>query len=255
MQQYFIEQVGQLGAYVELAKDDAHHLLRVMRAKVGEEVTLVDSKQQVFRAKLNQIEGKIATLQLIEQIEGQSTELPVQVTIATGLSKHDKLDWVVQKGTELGMFAFMPIALQRDVVKWTGQKISQRQERLQKIAKEAAEQSHRQCIPQVHLLHSFKEVLAASAAYTHCLVAYEEVAKAGQHEYLNQALHNFTSGDSVLCVFGSEGGLTEDEVSQLKEHGFETITLGPRILRTETAPLYLLSCISFVTEMTGKKDA
>lgn len=117
--------------------------------------------------------------------------------------------------------------------------------------KEAAEQSHRSEIPDVYAPVSFKQLLAMSNDYDVCLVAYEEEAKQGEKSNFAQALAKLESGQKLLLVFGPEGGLSEEEISALREHTFVACSLGPRILRTETAPLYALSAASYHFELMG----
>lgn len=115
--------------------------------------------------------------------------------------------------------------------------------------KEAAEQSHRSEIPDVQAPASFKQLLAMSSDYDACLVAYEEEAKQGEKANFAKALAALERGQRLLIVFGPEGGLSEEEISALREHKFVPCSLGPRILRTETAPLYALSAASYHFEL------
>lgn len=248
MQRYFVKKQLHIGQDVVLENEDSHHFLRVMRAKLGNQVILVDIQNQAFVAELKaQMEG-LALLHVV-QIYPQSVELPIDVTIACGLSKNDKVEWIVQKATECGMAAFIPLALTRDVVKWDQKKQGQRQERLEKIAKEAAEQSHRLKIPTVQPLMNLTTFITETQQYEHRLIAYEETAKSGVHAKLAQVLSQCQKGDRLAVIFGSEGGLTETEVTMLEAAGFERCSLGPRILRAETAPIYCLSAVSYVLEL------
>lgn len=242
MQRYFVPEYA---PKIELSKEDSHHLLNVMRAKIGTQVIVVAGNQP-YLATL--VDTQTAILELTEPF-AQESELPVQVTIACGLSKNDKIETIVQKATECGMHAFIPVAMQRDVVKWDAKKATQRTERLAKIAKEAAEQSHRVAVPHIHDLHAFKQLLGAAQDYDVKLVAYEETAKQGGHSTFKDSILQLKHGQRVLIVFGSEGGLTAMEVEQLEQHGFQCCSLGPRILRAETAPIYALSALSYALEL------
>ncbi|MDO4432422.1 MAG: 16S rRNA (uracil(1498)-N(3))-methyltransferase [Aerococcaceae bacterium] len=242
MQRYF---VSEYAPTIELSKEDSHHLLNVMRAKIGTQVIVVAGNQP-YLATL--VDTQTAILALTEPF-AQESELPVQVTIACGLSKNDKIETIVQKATECGMNAFIPVVMQRDVVKWDAKKATQRTERLAKIAKEAAEQSHRVAVPHIHDLHAFKQLLSAAQDYDVKLVAYEETAKQGRHSTFKESILQLKHGQRVLMVFGSEGGLTATEVEQLEQHGFQCCSLGPRILRAETAPIYALSALSYALEL------
>ncbi|HJG48187.1 MAG TPA: 16S rRNA (uracil(1498)-N(3))-methyltransferase [Facklamia tabacinasalis] len=249
MQRYFSKQTIDVNQQIQLEKDDNHHIVRVMRGKIDDEVIIVDSTNIAYKAKIETIEDNVANLRIINALENQHTELPIQVTIACGLSKNDKIDLIVQKATECGMNEFIPLALERDVVKWKGNKISNRIERLERISKEAAEQCHRNVIPEISHLSTIDTLQKEAGNYKHKLIAYEETAKKGQHGQLKETLKEVQAGDNLIIVFGSEGGLTELEVAKLKEVGYIECSLGPRILRAETAPIYALSAMSYHLEV------
>lgn len=124
MQRYFSKQTLEVNQQIQLEKVDNHHIVRVMRGKIDDEVIIVDSTNIAYKANIETIEDNVANLRIINALEDQQTELPIQVTIACGLSKNDKIDLIVQKATECGMNEFIPLALDRDVVKWKGNKIS-----------------------------------------------------------------------------------------------------------------------------------
>ncbi|MGX7091445.1 16S rRNA (uracil(1498)-N(3))-methyltransferase [Hutsoniella sourekii] len=249
MQQYFVTESLTIGASVLLAEEDQYHLSRVMRVRVGDCFEVVDTRQLRWLAEVSQVDGASIQATVLEKLDQESSELPVEVAIACGLSKNDKLDWLVQKTTETGAHTFYPVAMERDVVKWNQKKAGKRLERLEKIAKEAAEQSHRLFIPRVSYLESLDTLIHESQSFNLKLIAYEETAKSGQHSQLKQALQKLPPSSRILCVFGSEGGLSDKEVKTLKEAGFISVSLGPRILRAETAPVYLLSAISYQYEL------
>ncbi|MGO1433064.1 MAG: 16S rRNA (uracil(1498)-N(3))-methyltransferase [Ruoffia tabacinasalis] len=249
MQRYFSKQTIDVNQQIQLEKEDNHHIVRVMRGKIDDEVIIVDSTNIAYKAKIETIEDNVANLRIINALEDQQTELPIQVTIACGLSKNDKIDLIVQKATECGMNEFIPLALERDVVKWRGNKISNRIERLERISKEAAEQCHRNVIPEISHLSTIDTLQKEAGNYKHKLIAYEETAKKGQHGQLKETLKEVQAGDNLIIVFGSEGGLTELEVAKLKEVGYIECSLGPRILRAETAPIYALSAMSYHLEV------
>lgn len=248
MQRYFYSDALQVDAEFQLNQEDNHHAIRVMRNQPGVKIYVVDDTETVFIAKLLKIDNQQGHWRVIKQVQ-QANEMPIQVTVACGLSKNDKMDWIVQKGTEMGMTTFIPLQLNRDVVKWDETKAKKRVHRLQKIAKEAAEQSHRIHIPIIFDPHTLNQLLQTAEKYTHCLLAYEETAKQGDLSTLAHAINDLAPGDSVLVVFGSEGGITPEEAQLMKESGFKPVGLGPRILRAETAPMYFLAVISYTNEI------
>lgn len=252
MQQYFVAVKDlTVGERVQLSQVDSHHFLKVMRAQTKEQVTVVSEAGVSYLAELVAIIEDNAELQIIqlEKVELHSVELPVHVTIACGLSKNDKVETIVQKATECGMAEFMPLSLKRDVVKWIGKKADAKIERLSKIAKGAAEQSHRLIVPQIANLHNLEQLIHQSASFDIKLIAFEENAKSGHHSQLARVFKQLQGHERILVVFGSEGGLELKEVERLEEAGFISCSLGPRILRAETAPIYFLSALSFSLEL------
>lgn len=245
MQRYFFEGNFDNNQAV-ITGEDAKHIMKVMRMREADEIIIVHeavatvSKIIAFQENDVVVEKTAITI--------PSPELPLQVTIACGLPKGDKLDLIVQKATELGMYALLPFEAKRSIVKWDTKKGDKKQQRLQKIAKEAAEQSHRTVIPTVHAPVSFKNLLAATNDYDAVFIADEEDAKLVERLRLVDHVKNIANGKNLLIVFGPEGGIDRDESLALLEKGATTVSLGPRILRTETAPLYFLSALSYELE-------
>ncbi|WP_070120622.1 16S rRNA (uracil(1498)-N(3))-methyltransferase [Bacillus marinisedimentorum] len=248
MQRYFLQEEAFQGKSVVITGEDARHISRVMRMRPDDEILCVSPGSRTALCKIEEIEAEHVSAQIIEWMD-ETTELPVSVTIAQGIPKADKLEMIVQKGTELGASAFIPFQAGRSIVKWDEKKAGKKVDRLKKIGKEAAEQSHRSKIPDIDGILSFKALLETAQSFTIKLAAYEEAAKAGEQQALTAALSNARPGDSILAVIGPEGGLTPEEALELEQNGFILCGLGPRILRTETAPLYLLSAVSYQLEL------
>jgi 16S rRNA (uracil1498-N3)-methyltransferase len=250
MQRYFVMPECWEDGRVVITEDDAKHIAKVMRMKAGDEIICSDNSGRSAICEILTLDGSKVLAQIKKEIE-QTSELPVKVTIAQGLPKADKLEWIIQKGTELGADSFFAFSAERSVVKWDEKKAGKKKERLEKIAKEAAEQSHRSMIPEILEPGTFRDLLKLAEPYKMKIVAYEEEAKKSEKNGFAAALNAVGTGDSLLCVIGPEGGLSEKEASVLQEHGFQMCGLGPRILRTETAPLYILSAISYHFELKG----
>lgn len=247
MQRYFIDSLNEKGLF-EIDGNDFFHIVKVMRGSVGSKFYCVISGKTTI-AEIVDIAELTLLAKPIVWVE-ESTELPVEVTIVCGLPKGDKLDLIVQKGTELGAHFFVPFAAKRSIVKWDDKKSDKKIERLNKIAKEAAEQSHRTIIPEVLNVKNLKELVDYSKDFDIKLVAYEESARQGEQSTLAASLKSCETGQKILLVFGPEGGLEESEINQLIQSGFISCGLGPRILRAETAPLYALSAISYELELS-----
>ena len=247
MQRYFINQVIQsVGEKISVLKDQEHHMVKVMRMNVGECCEIVDEKEQLYIAKLT----RVSPLELvIEEHKEQLVELPIDVTIFVGLSKGDKLETIVQKATELGVHTIVPVEMKRNMVKWTKEKSQKKIERLQKIAQEAAEQSHRLHVPKVLDLITLKESVVLAKQSTKALVAFEEVAKEGEAAALVQSFASLKEGDSIAFYFGPEGGFDVQEIEYLNSQEIHSCALGPRILRAETAPMYALAAVSYHFEL------
>lgn len=210
-----------------------HHLVRVQRLEAGAQLEVFDGEGLTYPARLVAVGGEAATLELGTPRQG-STLTPIAVV--QGLPKGDKLELVLQKGTELGATAFFPFAAERSVVK-LGEKAGAKQQRWQKIVEEAARQCGRADVPRVEEAQKLDKVLAALAPGTRILVLDEE-------EKAVRLSHAAALGEGPLAVVvGPEGGLSRDEVALLQKHGARPVTLGPRILRTETAALAALTVL------------
>ena len=243
MQRYFMNQVIQsVGEMISVPKEQEHHMIKVMRMNVGECCEIVDEKEQLYIAKITQLSPFELT---IEEHKEQHVELPIDVTIFVGLSKGDKLETIVQKATELGVHTIVPVEMKRNMVKWTKDKSQKKIERLQKIAQEAAEQSHRLHIPKVLDLMTLKESVILANQSTKALVAFEEVAKEGEAAVFLQTLTSLQKGDSIAFYFGPEGGFDLQEIEYLNSQEVHSCALGSRILRAETAPMYALATVSY----------
>jgi len=248
MQRYFLKNSQFNNDLALITGDDAHHMSRVMRMTIGDQVIVCNEDKNCYYATIKQIKDQEIEVTLDSMIEAQ-TELPIEVTIAQGLPKGDKFEWVIQKATECGASEFIPLEMERSVVKLDAKKAGKKIERWNKIAKEAAEQSHRQMVPNVTSVQTLKQLLANASQYDICLFAYEETAKQGQLAQLKQTLSTIENHKKLLVIVGPEGGISEKEEAILLESGFKPCALGPRILRTETAPIYILSAISYALEL------
>ncbi|TDQ38052.1 16S rRNA (uracil(1498)-N(3))-methyltransferase [Aureibacillus halotolerans] len=245
MQRYFIDKpAAEEGHCFSFSKEDSHHIATVMRMNAGDRIEVCFSDQALWESEIATVDGPYVTATQIEQITA-GAELPVHITIAQGLLKGDKTDWMIQKSTELGASAFLFFKAHHAVVKWDEKKAQKKRERQQTIVKEAAEQSKRTKIPHVHPMMDFSAFLTESQEYDKKWVAYEREADSPGSGTFYKQCEVLRPDDRLLVVFGPEGGFADSEIEQLLQAGFETCRLGPRILRAETAPMYLLSAVSF----------
>ena len=244
MYQFFVEpeQIGP--EWTTITGPDVNHIRNVLRMKPGEAVRISDGKGSCY-------DGTIDTLQsdeIIVRLTGEkmeSTELPVEVVLFQGLPKSDKMEWIIQKNTELGVGAIVPVATSRAVVKLDEKKADSKVKRWNGIAEAAAKQSKRTLIPEVCSVLSFKQALAESATFDVKLMPYEN---AEGMAFTRKCIGEIRPGAKVAVFIGPEGGFSEEEVKAASEMGFLPITLGRRILRTETAGMSVLSIISYALE-------
>jgi 16S rRNA (uracil1498-N3)-methyltransferase len=244
MQRYFISPEQVKLPHVRILGDDVHHIKNVLRGRPGEKLICCDGQGRDYVSEIDEISRDEVVCRVLETVPSKG-EPRTRVTVAQSLPKGDKLEWILQKGTEIGAVRFLPFTSERTVVKIEEKKSEKKRERWQRIVKEAAEQAHRGRIPEVSSPISWdgllEEIRQVEAAY----IAYE---KGG--DVLSRRLEQDAPA-SVLLIVGPEGGFSDREVREAMEAGAVPVTLGPRILRTETAPLVALSCILFALEDLG----
>ena len=242
MQKYFIstEELNNL----RITSSDVFHIKNVTRSKLGDTFIVSDNLKECL-VKITAINKNDVAFEIVEYLENNN-ELPVNVTIFQGYPKGDKMEDIIKHGTELGASSFVATFMKRSIVKLDESKINVKTARFSKIAKEAAEQSFRKMVPSVSI-KKLKEIDFSS--YKCKLLCYEEDAKNNELKNFKTALGNLSSNDSVAVLIGPEGGIDEAELAYLKDLGFISVALGPRILRTETASMYVLSSISYELEL------
>ena len=233
-----------------LPQEIFHHAVDVLRMKVDDQFELVTADEKVYQCQLTKVEKHEGQFKIVKAID-REVEMPVKITIVCGVSKGDKAEDIVKKGTQLGAVRFIFLNSRYSVARWKNQKQAKKIKRLQTIALNAAEQSHRNHVPEVKWADSLDDVIAMNADADFKVVAYEESAKQDEKTVLAQIATQAREKDSTSLVafFGPEGGIAPEEINQLTAAGYQCAGLGPRILRAETAPLYLLAALSFATEL------
>lgn len=252
MQRYFVPPDRMGAGTVTLQGEDARHLATVMRAKPGDAFVACDGSGREALAKIVSIDKEKVEARIEEEREAVS-EMKWRVTVAQSLPKGDKLETVIQKGTEAGAAAFVPFLSLRTVVQYDERKEAKRIDRWRKIAKEAAEQSHRAVVPEVLPVQSWKQLVGTFKDYDLVLLCYEEEGRAGTG--LRPALEAFRAKGAadprLLVVVGPEGGFDGKEAEAATAAGALAVGLGTRILRTETAALYALACMAYASGELG----
>lgn len=245
MQRYFLENNEIVNNHIEISGNDFHHIKNVMRMNIGDMVYLC-LNDETFKAQLESFQAQKVVFEIIEKIE-RTSEMPYDVAIAHGLVRREKKEEVIRRITELGARSYIPVNMERSIVKANG---DEKLERQKTIIKEASEQSHRDRKMDLSTTISFKELIKLKDKYDLCLYAYEESGRSDNFN-LKKYLKDFkvSNKKSIIVVVGPEGGFSPKEVKELDENGFKAVGLGPRILRTETAPLYVMSAISYELEI------
>ena len=222
---------GLLADTIEITGSDAHHLMHVMRAKAGQEVTVVDDTGSVARMEMTAFREDAVTLTLKERLAAD-TESPLKLVLAQCLLKADKMDYVVQKAVELGVTEIIPVKSHNCVVRYDAKKAAARQQRWQKIAEEAAKQCGRTALTTVTPITDLSDLLKdnSRAEDTEIIFCYEN-----EDENTVKSCLRAAQGKRLILLVGPEGGFTLDEAQEVQESGGRAVTLGPRILRAETA--------------------
>ena len=244
MQQFFAEPSWIRENKIFMQGSDVNHIRNVLRMKPGEDVRVNDGRGKTYLCCISSYEEQTAVLDILKELDSD-TELPSRIILFQGLPKGDKMEWIVQKAVELGAYSIVPFAAKRSVVKLDEKKAAKKRARWQLIAKGAAEQSGRGIIPEVSTVRTFAEALGMAGDLDVVLIPYE--LEEGMKETA-RVLENIECGQSVGIFIGPEGGFEEEEVERAKEAGAYAITLGKRILRTETAGLTTLSILMYHLE-------
>lgn len=244
MQQFFAEPSWIRENKFFMQGSDVNHIRNVLRMKPGEDVRVNDGRGKTYLCCISSYEEQTAVLDILKELDSD-TELPSRIILFQGLPKGDKMEWIVQKAVELGAYSIVPFAAKRSVVKLDEKKAAKKRARWQLIAKGAAEQSGRGIIPEVSTVRTFAEALGMAGDLDVVLIPYE--LEEGMKETA-RVLENIECGQSVGIFIGPEGGFEEEEVERAKEAGAYAITLGKRILRTETAGLTTLSVLMYHLE-------
>lgn len=244
MQHFFVipEQVGETEIYV--TGQDVNHMKNVLRMKIGEQVEISDGNNKKYLCEVSAYEDEQAVLRILELREAD-TELKSRLYLFQGLPKNDKMELIVQKAVELGAYEVIPVSMKRCVVKLDAKKAAKKVERWNSISESAAKQAGRSIIPKVSDVVSYREALERAEQLDVVLVPYE--LEEGMAE-TKKLLHQIQPGQSVGIFIGPEGGFEREEVEQAIEAGAHPVTLGRRILRTETAGFTMLSILMFELE-------
>lgn len=239
---FFLPPTQIRGETLVLLDEDANHAARVLRMREGEPLYVLDGLGTLYHAEVTAIDKREVTCRVTGQ-EPAGGELEVPLTLVQGLPKGDKFEWIVQKATELGVRRIVPVMTERSVVRIEGARAQDKVRRWQAIAKEAAEQCERALVPTVEAPVPFREWVAQAPAGLR-LACLEREGRLP----LSSALTRSEARHGIELVVGPEGGLSAGEGDALAKSGAIAVTLGPRILRTETASLAALAIVGAALE-------
>ena len=250
MSKFFVKENQIINNKIQIIDEDVNHIKNVLRLNIGEEIKICDSdNSQNYNCKIINISSKMVECEILSEIENEA-EGNVELHIFQGLPKADKMELIIQKGTELGVSEFIPVCFKRCIVKLDGKDQVKKIDRWNKIAEVAAKQSGRDRLPIVRNVENIKTLCNEIKEYDLVLVAYENEIE----NYIKNELQKLKSTKEkykIAVVIGPEGGLELEEVNQMKESGAKVISLGKRILRTETVALQVSSIIMYELENGG----
>ena len=230
--------------YIYIEGSDVNHVKNVLRMKIGEALEICDGNNKKYLCDIEEMTSEFVRALIKEEL-GADTELPSKLYLFQGLPKADKMELIVQKAVELGVYEIIPVATKRAVVKLDDKKASKKVERWNSIAEGGAKQSGRSFIPEVTSVMSYKEALAYASKLDVVLIPYELAEGMAETKQIISAIE---AGQSVGIFIGPEGGFETSEVESAIAIGAKAITLGKRILRTETAGLTTLSILMYHLE-------
>ncbi len=245
---FFSRSADREGDLVRLGGAEARHALKVLRLGPGDRIAVLDGSGREYEAVIERVDGAVdggeAILQArIAATRPRATEPSLNLLLLQGLPKGDKMDLIVQKATELGVSRIVPVVTERSVSRPEAESGWAKAARWRRIAQEAAKQAGRAVVPEVELPQSLGEALRTLPAGCALIVPWE----GERRRTLAEAVEALAPAGAAAVLIGPEGGLSEAEVAQASAAGGATVTLGPRLLRTETAGLAVLACLLYAT--------
>ncbi len=247
---FYTEKENIVGGQAYITGSDVNHIRNVLRMEIGEEIVICDGEGTFHTCAIQEVSKEQIETQILESKEAE-TELNVKIILFQGLPKKDKMELIIQKAVELGVHEIVPVSTRFCVAKIEDAKKEKKKlERWQEIAKAAAKQSGRGIIPQIKPVMTYKEALKAAAKMDKSVIPYE---KAEGMKVAVDEIGKMAKCQSVGIFIGPEGGFAEEEIAGAIENGVTPISLGKRILRTETAGLCILSVLMFEIEKNSEE--
>lgn len=244
MYKFFVdlEAIGE--EIITITGEDVNHIKNVLRMQLKEQLYVSDGSEREYLCEIVDITEKAIRLRILD-VYGSNRELPVRITLFQALPKGDKLETIIQKAVELGAYEVVPVITKRVIVKLDDKKVRRKVERWNAIAEAAAKQSKRNVIPKVLEPVSYRDAVAMAEKMEGALIPYEN---AKGMEDARKTVQDMIVKDSIGVFIGPEGGFSGEEIELARNAGVIPITLGHRILRTETAGMTILSVLMFAME-------
>ena len=248
MPKFFVNQEQILNNEIKIMGEDVNHIKNVLRKKVEDKIEVCNQETgDTYLCEIEQLDDNEILTKIIEKLN--ETETNIKIDIYQGLPKAEKMELIIQKSVELGVNSIIPISLKRCVVKLEGKDQNKKIERWQKIAESAAKQCGRNIIPKIGNIIKIKQFEELSKNYDSLIVAYENEKEYTLKQEIQKIKQSNKKELKIAVVIGPEGGLAEEEIETLKNYGANIVTLGKRILRTETVALNILSILMYELEM------
>lgn len=245
MHRFYVDKDQIKGNDIEIIGQDVNHIKNVLRMKSADEIIICDGQGKDYYCIINRVCDDLV-IASVNSIRDTGTELPVRITLFQGLPKSDKMELIIQKAVELGVYEIVPVMMARSVVKYSdNKKEAKKQQRWQAIAESAAKQSGRGIIPSILPVMSFKEAISYAKDMDWSVIPYENAKGV---KTTRESLESLKDCQSAGIIIGPEGGFESFEVEHARNNNIPTISLGRRILRTETAGLALLSMVMLYLE-------
>ena len=250
MRKFFVESKQINDNQIIIDGEDVNHIKNVLRLAIGEKIKICDKDASInYVSEIVEITNQEVRCMIIEEVKGEA-EGNVELHIYQGLPKADKMELILQKGTELGVTRFIPVALKRCIVKLDGKDAVKKIDRWQKITEVASKQSGRDIVPEVSNIQTLNDVCSSIKDFDLVMLAYE----LEENNYIKSELLKIKGTKEnykIAIVIGPEGGIDESEAIKLRDAGAKVVSLGKRILRTETVALQVSSIVMYELENGG----
>lgn len=253
MYKFFIETKQITNNTIEIIGEDVNHIKNVLRLKKGEKIQICNKQEKkTYESEIQEIKKDSIICKIRQEIT-QTTESNIYIHLFQGLPKAEKMETIIQKTTEIGISEITPVTMERTIVKLDEKSKQNKTQRWQKIAEVAAKQSKRDIIPKINSPINFKNIYENLEKYGIVLVAYEDEYNTTIKQVLKQIKQEYNKCQTIqdkkiAIIIGPEGGISKQEIQYLVENGAKSVSLGKRILRTETAPIVMSSIIIYELE-------